>query len=155
MNIEIESVGVEQLSVWLDWRETVLAEVFAEMPPPEGVELRLRNQEYIQKHLEDDSCVLCFAREGERIVGCGGACLWDAMPAPDNPTGRIAFLMSIFVTPQHRKQSIGRKIVSWLLEQIRSRGISLVLLETSTIGRSVYEALGFTDAKDYMLLRLE
>lgn len=149
----IESVRKDELETWLDWRERVLEEVFADVPTPLGVDLRARNREYVRRHLADDTCVLCFARAQDgRVIGCGGACLWDSMPCPENLSGRVAFLMSIYVTPEERGQGVAREIVAWILDEVARRGIRVVMLEATEAGRPVYEMLGFVDAKGYMIL---
>lgn len=148
----IDSVRPDELETWLDWRERVLEEVFADVPTPLGVDLRTRNREYVRRSMAADACILCFARnvEGE-IIGCGGACLWNSMPSPENLTGRIAFVMSVYVVPERRGDGLGQAIVSWVLDEAERRGITEVLLDTTAAGRPVYEKLGFTDAHGFMV----
>lgn len=151
-NTRVESVHPDELDIWLDWRGTVLEEVFADVATPLSVDLRARNREYVRRHLADDTCVLCFARSDEgRIVGCGGACLWDSMPCPENVTGRIAFLMSIYVVPELRGGGIATQIVRWILDETERRGIQVAMLETTAKGLPVYEKLGFRQADGYMI----
>lgn len=85
-------------------------------------------------------------------MGCGGLCLYDEMPSPDNPSGRCAYLMNIYVREGHRGAGIGKKIVRYLVGCALERGVTKIYLETSQCGRKLYESAGFTAMKDMMLL---
>ena len=53
------------------------------------------------------------ARDGDRIVGCGGAEAYQF----------AALIRSIAVTADYRSQGLGRKIVRQLLDRLASRGL--------------------------------
>ena len=36
-------------------------------------------------------------------AGCGGICISDGLPSPDNPSGRCTYLMNIYVLEAFRK----------------------------------------------------
>lgn len=71
---------------------------------------------------------------------------------PDNPTGHCAYLMNIYVCPEHQGHGTGKRIVRWLVGAALSRGIKKIYLETSEAGRLLYSVLGFSDMKDMMHL---
>ena len=93
-----------------------------------------------------------FASIDGQKVGCGGVCLYDEMPSPDNPTGHCAYLMNIYVRPELRGCGVARRIVRWLVGAALSRGIKKIYLETSEAGRILYEVFGFSDMKDMIHL---
>ena len=96
--------------------------------------------------------IACFAQKGGETIGCGGLCLHDEMPSPDNPSGRCAYLMNIYVRKEHRGEGAGKKIVRYLIGCALERNITKIYLETSPCGRSLYEAAGFSEMRDMMLL---
>lgn len=79
-------------------------------------------------------------------------CLYRKMPSPDNPNGECAYLMNIYARSRFRKHGIGNRIVRWLVEQACQRNISKIYLETSEVGRPLYQTIGFSDMKDMMEL---
>ena len=65
------------------------------------------------------------AREGDRVVGCGGA---EAHPF-------VALIRSVAVAEDRRGTGVGRKIVRQLLDRLASRGVrEFYLLTTSAEG---------------------
>ncbi|MDE5874295.1 MAG: GNAT family N-acetyltransferase [Muribaculaceae bacterium] len=82
--------------------------------------------------------------------GCGGICYSDELPSPDNPSGKCAYLMNIYVREAFRKHGIAHKIVSRLIEEAKTHGCGKIYLETTADGKPVYASLGFRDMADMM-----
>lgn len=62
------------------------------------------------------------ARDGERLVACGGAEAYQF----------AALIRSVAVLPEYRSHGIGRKIVRQLLDRLASRGLREFYLLTTT-----------------------
>lgn len=62
------------------------------------------------------------ARDGKRIVGCGGS---ETYPA-------AALIRSIAVAPEYRRNGVGRRIVRELLDRLSSHGLREFYLLTTT-----------------------
>jgi N-acetylglutamate synthase-like GNAT family acetyltransferase len=60
--------------------------------------------------------------------------------------------MNIYTRPSCRGSGVGRKIVTWLVEKARAKGITKIYLESSDSARSLYEGLGFIPMKNYLKL---
>lgn len=72
------------------------------------------------------------AREGDRIVGCGGAEAYQF----------AALIRSIAVEPTYRSQGLGRRIVRQLLDRLASRGLREFYLLTTT-AEAYFKKRGF------------
>ncbi|HEX7421282.1 MAG TPA: arsenic resistance N-acetyltransferase ArsN2 [Thermoanaerobaculia bacterium] len=62
------------------------------------------------------------ARDGEKIVGCGGA---EAYPI-------AALIRSVAVIPDYRRHGLGRRLVRQLLDRLAARGLREFYLLTTT-----------------------
>ncbi len=151
-DIIVRQATAADLDLLLLWREEVLRCVFSIPADTDITDLMRRNREYYEQALANDSHIACFAKTDGKIIGCGGLCLYDEMPSPDNPTGRCAYLMNIYVRPEYQGHGHGKRIVRWLVGAALSRGIKKIYLETSEAGRLLYSFLGFSDMKDMMHL---
>lgn len=89
----------------------------------------------------------------EKPVGCGAICLQNEMPSPDNPSGRCAYFMNIYVRKEHRGNGIGNRIVNWLIDYSLRHDVRKIYLETTLIGKSLYENSGFTPMADMMIYK--
>ncbi len=150
MEIQIQKADVDDLDLLMQWRMEVIQEVF---PPAEyefPKDLEEQNRSYYQQALPAGQHIACFAYvDGER-VGCGGVCLYQEIPSPDNPTGQCAYIMNIYCRPAYRKHGVGETIIRWLINQARDLGITKIYLETSEIGRNLYKEIGFSEMPDMM-----
>lgn len=155
MAIEIRRAGLGDIELLMQWRLTVLHEVFAVPDGDPMLDLAQANRHYYQAALPAEAHIACFAYAGEAIIGCGGLCLHQEMPSPDNPNGACAYLMNIYTRPQFRRRGVGRRIVAWLIQQARQRGIGKIYLETSACGQGLYQEMGFAAMQGYMQLEIK
>lgn len=152
MDVVIRKAELQDLDLLMRWRMEVLHEVFSIPADQPLAELEAENRRYYQKELPQGGHIACFVYIGEEIVGCGGMCLYHEMPSPDNPSGKCAYLMNVYVRPQFRGHGIASRLVRWHVEQAREHHISKIYLETSEAGRPLYQRIGFSDMKDMMEL---
>lgn len=137
----------DDLEKLLDWRMEVLAHVF------EGEDLsglRHANEDYYRNHLNSDHYA-CFLDVDGQTIGCGGICLQEEMPSPDNPTGKCAWIMNIYVREPWRHHGYGKKIVNALIARANCPG--KVWLEASRLGEPLYETMGFEKLEDIMEMK--
>lgn len=150
MEITIRKANSSDLEELVRWREVVLREVFSIPVGEDMTALLAANRTYYQTALETGEHIACFACAGEKIVGCGGVCLYREMPSPDNPSGRCGYLMNIYTLPDLRQQGVGKKIVQWLVQEAKDRGAEKIYLEASEQAYSLYRSLGFQDMTEYL-----
>jgi amino-acid N-acetyltransferase len=72
--------------------------------------------------VDDHWKTFIIARDGSKIVGCGGAEAYQV----------VALIRSVAVHPDYRSSGIGRRIVRQLLDRLASRGLREFYLLTTT-----------------------
>jgi len=72
--------------------------------------------------VEDHWKTFLIARDGEKVVGCGGAEAYQF----------AALIRSVAVSPEYRSHGIGRRLVRQLLDRLASRGLREFYLLTTT-----------------------
>lgn len=131
------------------WRAEVIESVFGQKADGR---LMNANLVYYLRHVAYGTHLAFIAAIDKEDAGCGAICLHEELPSPDNPSGRCAYLMNIYVRPQFRGSGLGRAIVSRLLAEARQRDCGKIYLETTTQARSLYHDLGFAPMEDMMKL---
>lgn len=129
------------------WRREVIACVFRTEPSGELLEA---NREYFLRNGEGKGWIALMEEADGRGAGCGIICFREELPSPDNPSGRCAWLMNIYVRPEFRRQGVGRRIVGALVAEAHRRGCGRIGLETTPAGRALYLDAGFADAAGVM-----
>lgn len=93
---------------------------------------------------------LFLAFDGERAVGMTVVSLLENYRT-EIFNLRIAYVNSVFVYPDYRRQGIARRLMEMAIEWARERGCSQVRLRSSTQGRPLYESLGFNRTTEMQL----
>ena len=146
----IELRQVVDIDELMKWREEVIETVFDEKPSQALLEA---NRKYYEKHIPDGTHLAYIAISDGEEAGSGSICLTDELPSPDNPSGHCAYLMNIYVRDKFRQHGIGHAIVRKLLEVAKNLDCEKIYLETTDIGRSLYQSLGFLEYPDMMKLK--
>lgn len=134
------------------WRKEVLRNVFGEEP---SAHLLDENRHYYEKHIEEGSHIAFVASWDGEDAGCGAVCFSEELPSPDNPNGRCAYLMNIYVRKPFRKHGIAHSIVKRLVDEAKRRNCGKIYLETTEDGRPVYESIGFRELPDMMKFHIK
>ncbi len=138
---------IKAIPTLMRWRMEVIEHVFGQKPEKR---LLVANRQYFAKHIADDTHLAVVAEYDGEECGCGAVCFTEELPSPDNPSGRCAYLMNIYVREAFRNKGIAHHIVSRLIAEARQRGCGKIYLETTSDGKPVYESLGFHDMPDMM-----
>jgi amino-acid N-acetyltransferase len=98
----------------------------------EAIKQLLMDNELPVAGVEDHWKTFVVARDGDRIVGCGGSEAYQ----------NAALIRSIAVSPEYRGRGIGRLLVRQLLDRLSSRGIREFYLLTTT-AQNYFKKRGF------------
>lgn len=145
----IELIQITDIDTLMRWRAEVIENVFGETP---SSSLLAMNRDYYLRHIPDGSHKAYIAKINDEQAGSGSICLTDELPSPDNPTGRCAYLMNIYVRENYREHGVGHAIVRKLVEEAKALNCGKIYLETTSEGRTLYESMGFKDLPDMMKL---
>ena len=96
--------------------------------------------------------VTVLAIDGSEVIGCASMSFMWIMPTFSHPTGKRAHLMNVYTRSEYRRQGIARKMVEMLIDETWKRGATEISLDATTMGRPLYESLGFTDSTESMVL---
>ena len=155
MKARIEEVGIELIEEILSMRMEVLGVVFEKefetMTLEEKKDLMEENRNYYKREIPIGGHIACFAYIDNNLAGCGGVCLYNEMPSPDNKNGKCGYLMNVYVRPQYRHEGLGTDITNWLINSAKKKGANKIFLESSVVAKSMYHKIGFVDMKDYMI----
>ena len=141
---------LEDIEELLKWRREVISNVFGEEA---SEELMKRNEDYYRRRVADGTHLAFIAISEGREAGCGAVCLTEELPSPDNPSGKCAYLMNIYVRNAFREKGIAHAMVRHLIREAKDRDCGKIYLETTDAGRPVYASLGFHDLPDMMKLQ--
>ena len=155
MSIAYTLAGLDRLELLVATRIEVLR---AANQLEEGADMsrvEAESRAYYQRALADGSHTAYLAFEGDAFVGAGGVSYFQVMPTWHNPTGRKAYIMNMYVRPEHRRRGIATGLLDRLVDDARQKGVTAISLEATEMGRPLYEKYGFVTMLHEMELPMD
>ena len=84
-------------------------------------------------------------------AGGGGLIVSPWPPGPMTMDPRCGFVCNVYTAPSHRKQGLGRRLMDAMHDYCRAEGIERVVLNASTFGKPLYDAMGYVVADEPMM----
>ncbi|MCM1297790.1 MAG: GNAT family N-acetyltransferase [Muribaculaceae bacterium] len=138
---------VYDIETLMKWRKEVVFNVFG----IEAVDALLdANREYYRRHIPDETHQAFVASIDGEDVGVGAVCLSEELPSPDNPSGKCAYVMNIYVREPYRNHGVAGKIVDRLVNMAKAHGCGKIYLESTDMAKPLYRECGFTDMENMM-----
>ena len=109
------------------------------------------SQQYFSAALQDHSYFGLLGETGGKIVAGGGVIIAQWPGSPLNFAPQRAWIVNIYVEPEHRRQGFARVIIEALIHWCKENGFQSVALHASEYGRSLYEKLGFRSTNEMRL----
>lgn len=76
----------------------------------------------------------------------------DWPPHPSHPTqDRRGYILNVYVEPAHRGQGVAQALMARATEEGRRRGLDLMVLHATAMGRPLYERLGWAQTSEMSL----
>ncbi len=108
--------------------------------------------DYYKKTLSCNEHIAYLIYDEGKVIGAGGVSFYEVMPTYHNPSGRKAYIMNMYTSPEYRRQGIALHTLDLLVKEAKAQGVTQILLEATEAGRPLYEKYGFVGMKDEMEL---
>jgi GNAT superfamily N-acetyltransferase len=109
-------------------------------------------EKYLRQAMPQSAFHAWFAvgSEGRTMGGCAAATSWWP-PHPWDSQSRRAYILNLYVYPEHRRQGVARRLMQTTLDWCKAEGFGTVSLHASEHGRSLYESFGFRQTNEMRL----
>lgn len=152
MNITYKQANLDDIELLVKSRIIVLREANHLDDSADMSEVKAQSYDYYRKAILNGECIVYLVFDDDKLVGCGGVSFFRVMPTCHNPTGKKAYLMNIYTSPEYRRKGIAYKTLDLLIKATREKEINHITLEATAMGRPMYEKYGFTKMNDEMEL---
>ena len=107
---------------------------------------------YYRRALETGEHIAYLVYDNGAFVSAGGVSFYQVMPTYHNPTGKKAYIMNMYTSPEYRRQGIALHTLDLLVKDAKEQGVLQIALEATYMGRPLYERYGFAKMEDEMEL---
>lgn len=145
----LRSATLDDVPILLHHREAM----FTAMGEPGDYEaMKAASAEWLRRAMTD---YLYFAwvietETGDVIAG-GGLSVLPWPPNPHDPNHQRAFIYNLYTEPAHQRRGLARRLMTYMQQWCRDRGIKTIGLHASETGRLLYEQLGYQSSNEMIL----
>ena len=111
-------------------------------------------RQYLQEHIDKDDLIIFIATEESRIVSSCMACIYQMVPLPSCPSGKLAELLNVYTIEEYRNKGYAIKLLHMLIEEVKNCGVKKILLDYTDMGYPLYKKLGFKELDRHKELSL-
>ena len=152
MSLNYRKATIADLEILTETRIEVLRAANQLSNDVDMSEVKKQSLEYYQNALINNSHLAYLIFDEDKFVGAGGISYFQVMPTYHNPTGKKAYIMNMYTSPEYRRQGIAIHTLDLLVNDARKQGVSQIALEATDMGRPLYEKYGFIKMEDEMEL---
>ncbi len=103
---------------------------------------RLNNISYLKQEL-NGTCFIAFAEENGIAVSSVYMNIMQRAANLKLLDGRYAEIYGVYTTPEYRGQGLATELMKLAMVRAKELGLSVITLEASSMGKGLYERLGF------------
>jgi GNAT superfamily N-acetyltransferase len=151
--ISIQKATLEDISVLAHHRLAMFTDMGVGTPESREAAIELFRP-YLEANLPGGVYQGWLAKtEDGQVIGGGGLIVepWPAAARDSRPQSRRAYVLNIYTEPEYRGQGVARQIMTAILDWCRVEGFETVSLHASSLGRPLYESLGFEPTNEMRL----
>lgn len=152
MELNYRRATIDDIEVLTETRIEVLRAANKLSNDVDMTAVREQSFDYYRQALTEDTHIAYLIFDRNEVVGTGGVSFYSVMPTFHNSTGRKAYIMNMYTKPDYRRKGIAYKTLDLLVAETKKRGISVISLEATDMGRPLYEKYGFLKMNNEMEL---
>jgi predicted GNAT family acetyltransferase len=138
----------KDIPILINIRIDFIAEHVGKMDIEAAAELRKELQKYFAVALNNRTYICWLAEINGEIAGSGGMSIRLQPGNFKNPSGRMAYIMSMYTLPPYRLKGICTEILKRLSESAANMGITVLELHATPSGEPLYVKDGFIRHKE-------
>ena len=155
MEFEYKKASIDDLNILTKTRIEVLRVANGLDDSIDMTRVERESRAYYENALANGSHTAYLVFDGDVFIGAGGISYYTVMPTFHNPTGRKAYIMNMYTRPDHRRKGIATKTLDLLIQDAKKRGVTVISLEATDMGRKLYERYGFVSMTSEMELPIK
>ena len=113
--------------------------------------IRQNCRAFFEDGLNAQTCDAVIAEEEGHCIGTTIAFYYLSVPSSRNHTGKNAYITSVFVEPDYRRQGIASEMLRRIVARAQAYGCVNIMLTATDMGKPLYEKLGFIQTPNAML----
>ena len=139
-----EKVTTQDINILTELRIAYLQEDLGQIADADLELISSSLPSYYTKHLNKD-LMAYVARDERDIVSCAFLLIVEKPMSPSFITGKTGTVLNVYTKPEYRKKGNAKNLMTMMLEDAKTEGVSIIELKATEDGYSLYKSVGFED----------
>jgi ribosomal protein S18 acetylase RimI-like enzyme len=148
--MKYRKANIDDISELIDLRKKQLVDEGIEPNIDIDTELHI----FFKNKLSDGSLIQWLVEENKEIIACGAIIFYEFPPTYTNKSGRKAYITTMYTKENYRGRGIATNLLTKLVDEAKTSGISKIWLAASKMGRPVYKKFGFKETDEWLELNI-
>lgn len=121
--------------------------MFVDAGKPDDAKLRAMSDaflEWVKPKIQAGQYFGWFAEEQGQVVSGVGMMVIEWPPHPLHLEPLRGYILNVYTEPAHRGRGLAKRLTQMAMQEARDRRLSLTILHATSLGRPLYEKLGFS-----------
>lgn len=140
----VDRASEKEIDSLVELRLAYLQEDLGTISEPDMQCLQKALSQYFRNHLNRDLFVY-VAREADEIVACAFLLVVEKPMSPMFMTGKTGTVLNVYTKPEYRKKGYAKQLIKILLDDAKTKELSVVELKATDDGYHLYKSVGFED----------
>ena len=106
--------------------------------------------QFFKDKMSSGDLIEWIAEDSNGIIATSAIIFMDFPPSFTNPTGKRGYIANMYTSDEYRGQGIAGRLLEYLEKEAQARGVEMLFLHASDLGRKAYVKSGYVETDIYM-----
>ena len=106
--------------------------------------------QFFKDKMSSGDLIEWIAEDSNGIIATSAIIFMDFPPSFTNPTGKRGYIANMYTSDKYRGQGIAGRLLEYLEKEAQARGVEMLFLHASEMGRRAYVKSGFSETDTFM-----
>ena len=106
--------------------------------------------QFFKDKMSSGDLIEWIAEDSNGIIATSAIIFMDFPPSFTNPTGKRGYIANMYTSDEYRGQGIAGRLLEYLEKEAQARGVEMLFLHASEMGRRAYVKSGFSETDTFM-----
>jgi predicted acetyltransferase len=155
-NVIYRKLGNNDMELFIKLRLDYISDSHKNIDESDKVKIKASLRSFFERHIGNNDFIGIICEYNDKVISAAYFII-DEWPSNRNfLNGKVGTILNVFTYPEYRRNGIASNVIKKIIEEAEKQDVSMIKLDASKDGESVYKKIGFVETEDKsMRLKLQ